>query len=186
MRRIVVTEFVALDGVVEAPERWHVPYIEDELLESVGKRYFASDALLLGRVTYHSFVGSWPFRTADDFAFADHMNAEMSKYVVSTTLDGVEWGRWDDATLIKGDVAEEVSRLKREPGKDILVAGSVSLVQALLREDLIDELHLLVHPVVAGKGRRLFEDGGDPKRFELIDSKTLGTGVLDLACGLER
>jgi hypothetical protein len=83
------TEFVTLDGVVEAPEKWHVPYIEDEMLELVGKRYLASDALLLGRVTYHSFVGSRPFRTAGDFAFADHMNAGLTKYVVSATLDEV-------------------------------------------------------------------------------------------------
>jgi dihydrofolate reductase len=89
MRKLVVTEFVSLDGVVEAPEKWHASYIEEELLEAVGKRYFASDALLLGRETYHSFVGSWPSKTADDFAFADHMNAGMRKYVVSSTLDGV-------------------------------------------------------------------------------------------------
>jgi hypothetical protein len=89
MRRIVVTEFVSLDGVVETPEKWHTPYIDEEMVESAGRRYFASDALLLGRVTYHSFVGSCPYRTADDFALADHMNERMSEHVASTTLDGV-------------------------------------------------------------------------------------------------
>lgn len=185
MRKLVVTELVTLDGVVEAPEEWQPPYIEDEMIEAMGRRYFASDALLLGRKTYHSFVGSWPSMTADDIAFANQMNV-MPKYVVSSTLDEVGWGNWDNATLMEGNVTEQVSELKRKPGGDILVAGSISLVRHLMREDLVDEIHLQVYPVVFGSGRRFFEEGGEPKRFELVASKTLGTGVLDLTYGRER
>ena len=185
MRKLVVTELVTLDGIMEAPEEWQPPYIEDEMMEAMGRRYFASDALMLGRETYHSFVGSWPSMTDDDVPFAGQMNG-MPKYVVSTRLDEVEWGKWGNATLVRGNVAEEVSKLKRRPGGDILVAGSASLVHYLLREDLVDEIHLQVYPVVVGRGRRVFEDGADTKRFSLVDSKVLGTGVLDLTYRRER
>jgi dihydrofolate reductase len=131
----------------------------------------AEDTVLLGRVTYQEWASYWP--TSTDEPYASHIN-NIPKYVVSTTLDKVEW---KNSTLIKGDLAEAIARLKQQAGKNIGVAGSPTLVQSLLQDDLLDELTLMVHPVVAGSGRRLFKDGADLKRLKLVDSKTTGTGV---------
>jgi dihydrofolate reductase len=127
--------------------------------------------VFLGRVTYQEWAEYWP--TAPDEPFASFIN-NVPKYVVSTTLDKVEW---KNSTLIKGNLAEEVATLKQQPGKDISVAGSPTLVRSLLQDDLLDELTLMVHPVVAGRGKRLFADGGDLKRLKLADSKMTRTGV---------
>ncbi len=176
MRKVVAGLFISLDGVVESPEKWHFPYLNDEMMEVVGSGMAASDAILLGRVTYQEFAAYWPAVSAEDEPMAAYMN-NTPKYVVSTTLDKAEW---NNSTLITGDIAEGITRLKQQPGKNISIIGSATLVQSLLQADLLDEVGLLVHPVVVGSGKRLFKDGGDLKRLNLIDSKTFSTGVLSL------
>jgi dihydrofolate reductase len=177
MRKVTAGLFVSLDGVVESPEKWHFPYFNDEMGEAVGAAMAASDAMLLGRVTYQEFAAYWPGVSSEDQPFAAHMN-DTQKYVVSTSLENAD--DWQNSTLIKENVAEEISRLKRQPGKDIAITGSGTLVNSLLQEGLLDELGLFVHPIVVGSGKRLFEGGGDPKGLELVNSQTFGTGVLYL------
>jgi dihydrofolate reductase len=179
MGRIVVTEFVSLDGVVEDPGGaedfkyggWSFEFKRgeegdkfklDEALEA--------EALLLGRVTYEGFAAAWPSR---DGEFADKFN-NMPKYVVSSTLEDPEW---NNSTVLKGDLAKAVSKLKQEQDGDIVVHGSPSLVQSLLENDLVDELRLMVFPVVLGSGKRLFGETSDKKGLRLADSKTVGDGV---------
>jgi dihydrofolate reductase len=179
MRKVVASEIVSLDGVVESPEKWHFPYFNDQMAQAIGAAMAASDTMLLGRVTYEEFAAFWPSQeTSDeDRETTDYMN-NTPKFVVSKTLE--EPLTWNNSTLIKGDVAEEITKLKGQPGKDISITGSPTLVRSLLAYDLLDELRLMVHPIIVGSGKRLFEDGGDQKALELVDSKTFSTGVLYL------
>jgi dihydrofolate reductase len=179
-RRLVVIEYVSLDGVIEDPGGsegkpyggWTRPYWGDDIGQSQLERLFASDALLLGRVTYEGFAAAWP-KMKDEAGFADRMNS-MPKYVVSTTLENPEW---NNSRVIKANVAEEIAALKRQPGQDILVYGSGTLVQTLLRHGLVDELRLLVYPVVLGAGKRLFHDGTSAT-LQPVETRTLGSGVV--------
>jgi dihydrofolate reductase len=173
MRKINAWIYVTLDGVMEAPENWVIP--DDEMFGAMETDYAAADALLLGRSTYEVFAASWPQRSSDE-ANVDWMN-NTPKFVVSTTLTSVEW---QNSTLIGGDVREAISKLKQEDGKNIMVNGSATLVRSLLRDDLLDELRLFVHPVVMGSGGRLFEDGGDQVKLELADTRTYENGVVSL------
>ena len=179
MGRIVVTEFVSLDGVMEDPGGaedfehggWSFEFSRGE----EGDKFkldeaFESDALLLGRVTYEGFAEAWPSREGE---FADKFN-NMPKYVVSSTLEEPEW---NNSTVLKGDVAEEVSKLRQAVDGDIVVHGSARLVQTLLEHDLVDELRLMVFPVVLGGGKRLFGETSDKKPLRLADSKMVGDGV---------
>ena len=175
MRKIVAGLFISLDGVVEAPETWHFPYFNDEMGEAVGSQMAAADTMLLGRHTYEEFAAYWPTQ-GDDVEFANVMNG-TPKLVASTTLETVDW---QNSTLLGKDVANELRRIKQEPGKDISITGSPTLVRSLLREGLIDELRLLVHPIVVGSGKRLFVDQEERVPLELVDSKTFSTGVLYL------
>jgi dihydrofolate reductase len=175
MRKIVAGLFVSLDGVTEAPETWQLPYISDELVEAVGAAMAESDTMLLGRRTYQEFAAYWPNQGSEE-QFADYMN-NTPKLVASTTLDTVEW---QNSTLLKGNVAEELTRLKQRPGKNISSTGSATLVRSLLRDGVLDELQLLLHPVVVGRGERLFPDGEPQRSLELAASKTFGTGVVQL------
>jgi len=168
--KLVVAEFVSLDGVMEAPEKWSFQFWNDEIARYKRDELFASDAHLLGRVTYQIFASAWPSRT-DEEGFADSMNS-LPKYVVSTTLKKAEW---KNSHLIRENVVEEVSKLKQQPGQDILVAGSATLVQTLIQHDLIDEYHLLVFPVVLGSGKRLFKDEGKAT-LKLMWAKTFSSG----------
>ena len=179
MGRIVVTEFVSLDGVVEDPggsENFrHGGWSFEISSGDEGGKFkldetAASEALLLGRVTYEGFAEAWPSREGE---FADKFNT-MPKYVVTSTLEEPEW---NNTTVLKGDVAVEVAKLKQELDGDIVVHGSVRLVQALLEDDLVDELRLMVYPVVLGSGKRLFGDTSDKKPLKLVDSKIVGDGV---------
>jgi len=179
MGRLVVTEFVSLDGVVEAPgggeDFRHGGWSFEINRGEEGDRFkldeaLEAEALLLGRVTYEGFAAAWPSR---DGEFADKFNT-MPKYVVSSTLEDPEW---NNSTVLSGDVAEEVSKLKREQDGDIVVHGSPRLVQALVEHDLVDELRLMVFPVVLGSGKRLFGETSDRKRLRLADSRTVGDGV---------
>jgi dihydrofolate reductase len=176
MRRIVVSEFVSLDGVIENPV-WTFRFTGEEQQRFKYDELSAADALLLGRVTYEGFAAAWPHMTEQAGEYADMMNG-YPKYVVSTTLE--EPLGWNNSTLIKGDVAEEVSELKRQPGGDILVFGSGSLVNDLMRYGLIDEYRLMVFPVVLGSGQRLFGDGIEETDLELVGTETFDTGVVVL------
>ena len=176
MRRIVAGLFVSLDGVYEAPGDWHFPYFNDEMGAAVDAQMKAADTMLLGRVTYQEFADYWPNRSNDEVDIADYMN-NTPKVVVSTTLDAVEW---QNSTLINGDIAAELTKLKEQPGNDIGITGSGTLVRSLLRDGLLDELRLLVHPIVVGQGKRLFEDVSEQQALTLVQAKTFSTGVLYL------
>jgi dihydrofolate reductase len=184
MRKLVVTEYVTLDGVIEDPGGsegtkhggWSFQFWNQEAAKFKLDELFASDALLLGRVTYQGFAKAWPSMT-DELGFADRMNG-LPKFVVSTTLEKAEW---NNSRLIRVNIPEEVSRLKQQPGQDILVAGSGELVKALLQHDLIDEYRLMVHPVVLGSGKRLFPDGSDMKVLRLVDTRTFSSGIVMLS-----
>ena len=153
MRKVVAGLFITLDGVVEAPVKWQEHFDED-MEQALVEQLASQDAVLLGRVTYQEWAPYWP--TATDEPFAGFINS-TPKYVFSSTLESVE--AWKNSILIKGDLAQAIAQLKQLPGKNIGTAGSPSLVSSLLEQDLLDELILLIHPVVAGKGKRLFQDG---------------------------
>jgi len=173
MRRLNAWLFVTLDGVIEAPEKWVIA--DDEMFGAMEVDYANSDALLLGRRTYETFAASWPQR-GSEVANADWMN-NTRKYVASTTLESPQW---NNSTVIEGDVSEAVARLKQEDGKDFMVNGSGALVRTLLRDDLLDELRLFVHPVVVGSGIRLFDGESDPVELALTDSHAYDNGVVSL------
>ncbi len=175
MRKLVAVELVSLDGVMESPEGWAFSYSNEEMEEANASGMSGSDALLLGRVTYEGLAAFWPHQPGGT-PMVDYING-VPKFVVSTTLDVAEW---NNSAIIRENVAEEISELKREPGKDITILGSAALVRSLLREDLLDELQLMVHPVVLGSGKRLFDEGADPTSLELVDSRAFSTGVVFL------
>ena len=177
MRKLVAVEMVSLDGVMGSPEEWAFSYSNDEMEEANAAGMAASDALLMGRVTYEQMAGFWPHQPGGT-TMVDYING-VSKFVVSTSLNGPLG--WNNSTLIKENVAGEISALKRRPGKNITVLGSAILVRSLLQEGLLDELGLMVHPVILGSGMRLFEDGEEPKTLELVDSRTFRTGVVSLS-----
>ena len=171
MRNIVAGLFVSLDGVVESPEKWQMPYFNDEMGAEIGAQLAQADALLLGRRTYEEFADFWPQQgDAGPGAFMNN----VPKLVVSRTLDTVEW---HNSSLIKGDVVDQLSELKQQPGKNILVDGSSVLTRTLATNDLVDEYSLHVYPIVLGSGKRLFPEG---KRLDLtlVEASPLPTGVV--------
>ena len=170
MRKLVESTFVTLDGVIENPHHWSPPYWDDEHSAYAGKLLFASDALLLGRATYEGFAQAWPERSGDEYT--DKINA-MPKFVASRTLTGATW----NATIIEGDVAEAVARLKDQDGDDLLKFGTGELDRTLLEHGLLDELHFWIFPVLAGSGQHLI-DGIDVTHLELIDSTRFGSGIV--------
>jgi dihydrofolate reductase len=184
VRKVVVSEFVSLDGVIEDPS-WTFQFGSEEQEKFKFDELAASDALLLGRVTYEGFAAAWPNmmeqyegpRRAELQEYTDMMNS-YPKYVVSTTLE--EPLEWNNSTLIREKVAEEVSELKQKPGKDILVFASADLVSALMEHGLVDEYRLMVFPVVLGSGKRLFGGGTDTTALELVSTETFGSGVVVL------
>ncbi|MGA9860095.1 MAG: dihydrofolate reductase family protein [Solirubrobacteraceae bacterium] len=183
MRRIVVSEFVSLDGVMEDPGGaegfrhggWTFQFNDPEGMKYKLDEVLDHEALLLGRRTYEGFAKAWPQMT-DDVGFADKMNA-MPKYVVSRTLQSADW---NNSTLLSGEITEQVAALREQDGRDILVAGSATLVRELLVSDLVDEYRLMMFPIVLGSGRRLFMGEGEPAVLRLVDVKPLGTGTLIL------
>lgn len=175
MRKVVASLFISLDGVTESPDKWQFEHFDDDMMAAMTTAIAGIDTILFGRVTYEEWVPYWP--TATDEPFASFIN-NTPKVVVSTTLDKVEWGKWNKITLIKGNFAEEIAKLKQQPGKNIGVNGSPTLVRSLLQQDLLDELQLTIHPVVAGSGKRLFKDSDNLKRLKLVDNKTTRTGVV--------
>ena len=182
--RVVAAEYVSVDGRMqmedpdggdEARGGWTAQYWNEELSEMQREQLFASDALLLGRVTYESFAATWPTFT-DEQGFAERMNS-LPKYVASRSLKGpLEW----NATLMQGDAVEAVRKLKDEAGRDLLIYGSGQLVNALVGARLIDEYRLMVHPIILGRGKRLFEDESAKAGLSLVDTQTTATGVATL------
>lgn len=173
MRRITVAEFISLDGVVEAPDDWHFPYVDDEMFAAMGSGLAKADTLLLGRVTYEAFAASFA-NLPDDDPIGAMMN-RPTKVVVSTTLATLEWR---NSLLLAGEAVEGIATLKEQAGGDILITGSTTLVRTLLRAGLVDELDFLVHPIVVGTGARLFESDGPQVALELVECTAHSNGVI--------
>ena len=187
MRRIVVNNNVTLDGVMQAPGRpdedrrggfehggWANPYFDSVMAEAAGEGMAKGTAMLFGRRTYEDFASVWPKMPADN-PFTKVLN-ESQKFVASRTLK--EPLEWKNSTLLEGDAVDAVTALKKGDGPDLVILGSGELIQALMKDDLIDEFRLLIHPLVLGSGRRLFTDGGQLAKFKLADTKTTTTGVV--------
>jgi dihydrofolate reductase len=184
VRTLRIVEFLSLDGVLQAPGDpeedteggfrhggWQRPYFDDVLGESAAKGMAETDAYLFGRKTYEKMASYWPNAPADD-PFGRHLNSTR-KYVASRTLETVDW---DNSELVRGDVADEVAKLKEQPGGNIAVLGSGELVQTLIEHDLIDEYYLVVFPIVLGSGKRLFRDADEAKKLWLVESQPTSTG----------
>jgi dihydrofolate reductase len=182
MRKIVSNLFISLDGVVEEPGDWHFPYFNDEMGAAVDAVLGSADTMLLGRKTYDDHAGAWPEREAEggeDAEFAKILG-DARKIVVSRQRPELTWR---NSELLEGDLVEGVTALKRQPGGDIVISGSISVVRQLLAAGLLDELHLLVHPIAVRRGMRLFDEGDRPIPLELLASEAFGTGVLRLVYG---
>ena len=182
MRKITAGLFISLDGVVEAPDQWHFPYFNEEMGAAVDATLGAADTVLFGRKTYDSFAGAWPEREAaggEDAGFAKTLG-DARKIVVSNQK--LEF-TWRNSEQLEGDLVEAVTALKNEPGGNIALSGSVSVARQLLAAGLLDELHLLVHPIAVRKGMRLFDEAETPFPLKLISSETFKTGVLNLVYG---
>ena len=176
MRKIKSNFFISLDGVVESPEKWHFPYFDDEMGGAVGAAFATTDALLMGRVLYDEWAVYWPEHA--DEPFGNVMNS-MKKYVVSNSLQAAEW---QNSEIISGDVAQKLTDLKAQDGGDITMSGSATTVRWLLREGLLDELNLLVHPIAVGEGlARLFPPDEPSIALKLLSAETFKTGVLNLS-----
>lgn len=187
MRKVIVNEFLSLDGVMQAPgdpdeDRsggfehggWQLPYFDDDFAKVAFKGMTETDGYLFGRRTYQIMAAYWPTQP-DDVPFAASLNG-LPKYVASTTLS--EPLEWRNSTLLKGDVAKAVAELKEQPGKNLVVLGSGELVQTLMKSDLVDEYGLMINPIVLGSGKRLFRDGSARLPLRLVRSMTTSTGVL--------
>ncbi|GAB2903058.1 dihydrofolate reductase family protein [Streptomyces mayteni] len=182
MRKTSAGLFVSLDGVVEAPDQWHFPYFDDEMGAAVGATLGAAETVLLGRKTYDSFAGAWPEREAaggEDADFARRLG-DVRKVVVSRQR--LEFS-WRNSERLEGDFVEAVTALRNEPGGDIALSGSVSIVRQLLAHGLLDELHLFVHPIAVRHGMRLFEEADTTLPLRLLSSRAFATGVLHLVYG---
>jgi dihydrofolate reductase len=178
VRKIKSNFFISLDGVVESPDRWHFPYFDDDMGNAVGAGFATTDAMLMGRVNYEESAAYWPEHA--DQPFGDVMNG-MKKYVVSSGLQSAEW---ENTEVVSGDVAAGIRAIKARDGGDISMSGSATTVRWLLREGLVDELNLLVHPVVVGDGlARLFPPQEPAIPLTLLRSEAFGSGVLNLSYG---
>lgn len=175
MRRLYSLTFLSLDGVMEAPDRWHFAHYSDEMGQQLRAQLESAGAMLLGRVTYQDFAAYWP-QQPPDAPFAD-LNNTIRKYVISTTLDKADW---NNTTLINRNIPEAIRQLKQQPGGDLHVTGSATLVRSLLEQGLLDELRIQLSPVIVGPGKRLFGDSATPMGLQLVESKTLPHGVLAL------
>lgn len=170
MRKVIVSENVTLDSVMEAPD---LSYQSDDMVAVNMKHMQAADALLLGRKTYQEFAGFWPFQIDDTTGVADYINS-VPKFVLTSTLDQTDW---NNTTILSGNLADEITKLKQQDGKDIVVTGSGELVQSLMRANLIDEYRLFIAPTVRGHGKRLFADRMDNTLY-LLETRTFDSGVV--------
>jgi dihydrofolate reductase len=171
MGKIVVTEFVSLDGVFENPHEWHFPFFLEQAQQYKADELRATDALLLGRTTYEGFAQAWPERSGDEFS--DKFNS-MPKYVVSTTLENPTW---TNSHVIRGNLAAELGAIKDRHERDIAIHGSGALANSLLRQGLLDEVRLMVHPIVVGTGRKFFDEGTSIPALELVDVQAWDGGI---------
>ncbi len=176
MRKLIVSVWMTLDGIFDADtmDQWFNPYHSDERGNYIYDSISESGALLIGRTTYEMLAGYWPYQKNDDNGPASSIN-RMPKYVVSSSL---KEANWNNSTIIKDNLIEEITKLKQQPGHDILIPGSATLVQSLMHTDLIDEYQFLVHPMIMGSGKRFFKDGMGMTRLKLVESKTLSLGVV--------
>jgi len=174
--RLVATEYLSLDGVFHEPGQWSQPFFNEEAMQFKSAELKASDAQLLGRKTYEGFAAAWPAMRESTGEFGEKMN-DMPKYVVSSTLTEATWS---GSTLIRANVLDEVRKLKQLPGKDLLLAGSGKLFNALLRENLIDRYRFMIHPIVLGKGARLFADGASQIVLKLVETSAFKSGIVIL------
>ncbi|MET8234651.1 dihydrofolate reductase family protein [Micromonospora sp. NPDC005298] len=178
MAKVISTLFISADGVAEIDPDWHFPYFDDNMGRAVGEDYDTADVLLIGRETYDSFAGAWPDREAaggEDASFAKQLG-DMRKIVVSRQPLTFSWR---NSELLSGDLLDTVAALRADPdSRGVLIPGSISVVQQLLAAGLVDELRLLVHPVAARKGRRLFDDGGTPYHLKVTATEAFPTGVI--------
>lgn len=182
MRKITAGLFISLDGVVEAPDQWHFPYFNEEMGAAVGDQLGGADTMIFGRVTYESFAGAWPDREEageEDAGFAKQLGDARKLVASRQDLDFT----WRNSERIEGDLVGAVTALKNEPGGDIGMSGSISIVRQLLDAGLLDELHLLVHPIAVRKGMRLFDEGDATVPLKLLRSQTFDTGVVYLVYG---
>ena len=178
MRQLKSYFFISLDGVVESPDQWHFPYFNDEMGAAVGNGFAGADAVLMGRVLYDEWAAYWPQN--EDQPFGDVINA-IQKYVVSDSLQSADW---QNTEIVSGDAARQLRELKAQDGGDIAMSGSATTVRWLLREGLLDELNLLVHPIAVGGGlARLFPADEPTVPLKLLSSETFETGVLNLSYG---
>ncbi len=173
MRKLVVREFLSLDGVMEAPEKWVFPYQSEDVAEAIKAQHLAADVLVLGRVTYQTFASSWPAMTHNEFGFADKLN-NQPKFVVSSTLAKADW---TNSPIIRDHVTEAIHTLKQQTGGEIGITGSATLVQSLMQADLVDEVRLFLHPIVLGTGKRLFA-GEHRSRLNRVKTQPFRSGVL--------
>jgi dihydrofolate reductase len=182
MRKLVSNLFISLDGVVEEPGDWHFPYFNDEMGAAVDAVLGSADTMLLGRRTYDDHAGAWPEREAEGGEAAEFAKVlgDARKIVVSRQRPELTWR---NSELLEGDLVEGVTALKHQPGGDIVISGSVSVVRQLLDAGLVDELHLLVHPIAVRRGMRLFDEGERPVPLKLLASEAFSTGVLKLVYG---
>lgn len=176
MRKIIVSAWVTLDGVYDADsmQEWFMPFNSDEKMEYIKGSILHADALLIGRTTYEMFEAYWPNTTTDDEELANQMNS-MQKYVVSTTLEKAEW---NNSGIINTNIIEEIKKLKKENGNEIQIPGSATLVQSLMKENLIDEFRFLVHPIILGNGKHFFKDGMKTAGMELVKTRMFDKGVV--------
>ncbi len=174
MGKIMVSQFISLDGVIEAPQNWHFPYISDDMMQSVKAQIVTADAFLYGRHTYQEFAGYWSTASEDELGIAAKLNS-APKYVVSTTM---QTAAWHNSMLIKTNVVDEISRLKQQINGIIGITGSATLIESLLQAHLIDEYQLMVHPIVVGTGKRLFKDGVNTQPLKLVETKVFSGGVI--------
>jgi dihydrofolate reductase len=172
--RLVATEYLSLDGYFHDPGQWSRPFFNDECAKLKFAELEASDALLLGKKTYEGFAAAWPGMRKETGEFGDKMN-DMPKYVVSSTL---REATWTGAELVRGDLLEEIRKLKARPGNDLLLAGSARLFNALSRANLIDRYRFMIFPIMLGKGDRLFEETPSPKVLKLVETKSFNSGVI--------
>ncbi len=196
MRKIIVSEFLTLDGVMQAPggpdeDRsggfnyggWQEQYFDDIFAKAIIEGLTEAGGFVLGRKTYEIFAAYWPTAPAEAQEFAEPLN-NLPKFVVSKTLR--EPLAWNNSTLIAGDVVKEVAKLKRQTGNDLRVIGSGELVQTLMKHDLVDEYDLMIHPIVLGSGKHLFREGGSKQALKLLDIKSTSKGVTILKYETER
>lgn len=176
MRKVVAGLFITIDGVAESPDKWQEHFDED-MAATLEKHLATTDTIMLGRVTYEEWSEYWP-NAEHDMDFGVHIN-NSPKYIVSDTLKAVRWGNFNNATLVNGaDLAKTIADLKAQPGKNIAVSGSPTLVRSLIQQGLLDELQLIIHPVIVGKGKRLYEGMDELKRLKLVSSQTTRTGTV--------